>query len=127
MSKFGFSDEEWSAAKREATSIMVDRARRRGLVAYSQLAEVLKEISLEAHDPRLFGLLDEISTEEDGAGRGLLSVVVVHKDGDQRPGPGFFQLAKQRGRDTSDVVACWISELQKVYTYWSKQTPAGLR
>ena len=36
------------------------------------------------------------------AGRGMLSVIVVHKVGDMQPGPGFFQLAKKLGRDTSD-------------------------
>lgn len=30
--------------------------------------------------------------EEDDAGRGMQSVVVVHKHGDSPPGPGFFGL-----------------------------------
>ena len=35
-------------------------------------------------------MLGDISSAEDDAGRGLLTVVVVHKSGDMKPGPGFF-------------------------------------
>jgi len=37
-------------------------------------------------------------------GRGMLSVIVVHKEGDMQPGPGFFELAGELGRDTSDIL-----------------------
>lgn len=63
-------------------------------------------------------MLDEISDEEDQAGRGMLSVIVVHKSGDQKPGSGFFKLAKKLGRETSDTDKCWIEELNRVYSYW---------
>jgi hypothetical protein len=69
---------------------MVDRAKVRGLIPYSDLVKKIKNIKLEAHDPRLFHMLGEISSEEDTAGRGMLTVVVVHKVGDMQPGPTFF-------------------------------------
>jgi hypothetical protein len=50
----------------------------------------------------------------------MLSVIVVHKTGDMQPGPGFFQLAKRLGRDTSDTTTCWIEELRRVHQYWSQ-------
>jgi len=34
-------------------------------------------------------------------------VIVVHKDWGMQPGPGFFQLAKKLGRDTSEKTTCW--------------------
>lgn len=49
----------------------------------------------------------------------MLTVVVVHKDGDQMPGPGFFQLARSLGRDTRDGEAFWIGEMEEVYRAWS--------
>ena len=49
----------------------------------------------------------------------MLTVVVVHKHGDQMPGPGFFQLARTLGHDTRDREAFWIGELDKVYRAWS--------
>jgi hypothetical protein len=48
-------------------------------------------------------MLGEISLEG-AAGRGMLSVIVVHKDGDMQPGPGFFELAEELDRDTSDIL-----------------------
>jgi hypothetical protein len=59
-------------------------------------------------------MLGEISEEEDALGRGMLSVLVVHKGDGQRPGSGFFQLANKLGRDTSDKDLCWTIELQRV-------------
>jgi molybdopterin synthase catalytic subunit len=119
MASHGFSQTEWVAAKREARDLMIARAKLRGMIAYSDLVEKISAVHLEAHDQRLFHLLGEISSEEDAAGRGMLSVIVVHKVGDMQPGPGFFELAKQLGRDTSDILKCWVAELKRVYAYWS--------
>jgi hypothetical protein len=38
-----------------------------------------------------------------------------------QPGPGFFELAEKLGRDTSDILDCWVNELKKVHAYWSNQ------
>ena len=116
----GFTQSAWNAAKEEARKAMIDAARRRDLIPYSDLAARITSCILGPHDPRLARLLGDISTEEDEAGRGMLSVLVVHKTGDQKPGPGFFTLARSRGRDATDEDRCWIEELQKVYNAWSK-------
>lgn len=119
MNQYGFSDEQWNAAKQEVTALLAARAKLRGMIPYSELLASLKTMRLEAHDQRLFNLLGDVSTDEDNASRGLLSVIVVHKRGDMQPGPGFFELAKQRGRNTSDILACWVDELKKVHAFWS--------
>jgi len=64
-------------------------------------------------------ILGEISTAEHEAGRGMLSVVVVHKSGDGMPGAGFLELARSLGRDTGDRVEFWASELDRVYRTWA--------
>ncbi|HEY1753013.1 MAG TPA: hypothetical protein VGG29_17270 [Caulobacteraceae bacterium] len=117
----GFAAADWQAAKDEARAIMIARARVRGMIAYSDLAARLTKIKLGAHDSRLFHFLGEISAEEDAAGRGMLTVLVVHKSGDRQPGPGFFELAQLLGRDTTDVLDCWVKELNGVYAVWSKR------
>ena len=89
------------------------------LIAYSDLVAETRSLDLEPQDDRLAHLLGEISTAEHEAGRGMLTVVVVHKHGDQMPGPGFFQLARSLGHDTKDREAFWIAELEKVYGVWS--------
>ena len=86
--------------------MMINVARVRGMIPYSDLVKRIHRVRLDAYDPRLFHMLGEISSEENGAGRGMLTVVVVHKVGDMEPGPGFFELAKQLGRDNVGSTSC---------------------
>ena len=118
--KYGYSTESWYAAKEEMREILAERARLRGTIPYSELVGRIETISMEPDSYALAHMLGEISGEEDAAGRGMLSVIVVHKLGDMQPGPGFFQLAKKLGRDTSDILTCWIEELKHVQGYWSE-------
>jgi hypothetical protein len=56
----------------------------------------------------------------------MLSVIVVHKQGDQRPGKGFFEFAEQLGRlvhsaSDDEKDALWVRELglvQRSYGGW---------
>ena len=121
LNAYGFEGPVWDAAKKQATDVLVEVARRRGRIAYSELVAQIAALSLEPHDPRLFHLLGEISSEEDAAGRGMLTAIVVHKFGDMQPGPGFFELAKSRGRNTKDMLACWIAEFNKVHDFWANK------
>ena len=115
----GFDEKSWEAGKDEARKVMYAVAKRRRTIAYSELVEKIASVRMEAHDVRLAHFLGEIATEDDDNGLGLTTVVVVHKRGDQQPGPGFFELAAELGRDVSDPVACWIEELNAVYDEWA--------
>jgi hypothetical protein len=121
LNKYGYAGPDWDAAKGEAKSVLIDVARRKGRIAYSELVEKIHAIDIEAHDPRLFHLLGEISTEENNEGRGMLTAIVVHKSGDMQPGPGFFELAKSLGKDTTDILACWVKEFNHVHDYWANK------
>ena len=116
---YGIAQSDWDAAKEEARQLMGARAKVRGMIPYSDLARGITAANFVAHDQVLFHLIGQISIEEDSAGRGMLSVVVVHKYGDMQPGPGFFDLAKQLGRNTSDILKCWVDELHRVHAVWS--------
>lgn len=95
-------------------------AREGKVIACSDLAyKKIESCTLEPHDPRLAQMIGDISTEEDEAGRGMLSAVVVNKR-DRRPGPGFFTLARSLGRDADDELTCWSEELHKVYNECSR-------
>lgn len=115
----GVSQKIWNAAKQEASKVMIECARAKRTISYSDLVAQISSMTLAARDPRLFDMLGEISCDEDEKGRGLLTVVVVHKSGDMKPGVGFFELAEYLDRDTNDLLACWIEELNNVYDYWS--------
>jgi len=116
-SKYGYKVEDWEAAKEEMRQILVERARLRGTIPYSDLVSRIETISMEPDSFALAQMPGEISEEEDAAGRGMLSVIVVHKVGDMQPGPGFFQLAKKLGRNTSDKTTCWVEELRWVHRH----------
>lgn len=116
---YGIPDGAWKAAKAEIRDILVARAKVRGMIAYSDLVDRVTAVRLDAHDLRFFALLGELSTEEEAAGRGMLSALVVHKVGDMEPGPGFFELAGDLGRDTSDITKCWVEEMHKVHRTWA--------
>jgi len=119
MPRIGLSENAWRTAKEEVRTILRDAARIRKMIPYSELTAKVQSVRNEPHSQVLFNLLGEISEEEGRAGRGLLSVLVVHKDGDMRPGPGFFNVAKAFGADVSDIDRCWVSELDKVLRYWA--------
>jgi len=121
LNDYGFEGAQWDAAKQEAKSILIEVATRKGRIAYSELVGQIGSLSLEPHDTRLFHLLGEISSEEDNAGRGMITAIVVHKSGDMQPGPGFFDLAKLLGKDVKDPLVCWISEFNRVHDYWSNK------
>ena len=117
--KYGFSEDRWIAAKEEASQAMIAVARSKSIIAYSDLVRKIKSCTLTPNGAALAHMLGEISSEEDERGRGMLSVVVVHKSGDMKPGPGFFTLARSRGRDIVDEDQFWITELRNVYDTWS--------
>lgn len=121
LNDYGFEAAQWDAAKEQAKSALIDVATRKGRIAYSELVGNISALNLEPFDTRLFHLLDEISREEDKAGRGMLTAIVVHKSGDMQPGPGFFELAKSLGKNVKDPLACWIAEFNKVHDYWANR------
>ncbi|MBZ0282029.1 MAG: hypothetical protein K8L97_14920 [Anaerolineae bacterium] len=118
-SKYRYTQEKWNEIKEEIRAILIEKAKERGMITYSDLVSELETVSFEPNSLALFSLLGEISTDEDKLNRGMLSVIVVHKAGDMQPGKGFFELAKSLNRDTGDILKCWVDEFKKVHAYWS--------
>lgn len=122
--KYGFPPAIWDQAKTEMRTILVNCARERKMITYSQLVGQVTTIQFEPRDARLDTMLSEITKAEDAAGRGMLSAVVVRKLNEMRPGDGFFELAKSLGRDVSDIDKCWLEELRRVWQYWAQHEGA---
>ncbi len=116
----GFSEKEWATGVAEMTGILQKKASSLSMITYSELSRQMRTVSIGYHDPAMDDMLLEVSRNEAAQGRGLLSVIVVHKHGDMEPGNGFYGLAESMGRDVSDRTACWISELHKVHGHWSR-------
>jgi len=106
MTVHGYPDTLWGGAKEEAKADLVPQ---------------IKAISFLATDQQFFFLLREISADEYRADRGMLTAVVVHKAGDYKPGPGFFDLARGLGLTVADTDRIWIEQINKVHDYWNAQ------
>lgn len=117
--KYGYSESLWNSAKQQARDAMINKARHRAMITYTDLCKAITAICIKPNDYFLRHLLDEISKEEDEAGRGMLTALVVHKVGDMEPGRGFYELAEKLGRQFTDPVKFWIEELHFVHACWS--------
>ncbi len=118
--KYGYSELQWENGKREMREILLKRASQELTISYGELSYKLISIQIGPHDGAMGAMLGEISTDEDEAGRGMLSVIVVHKDGDKKPGNGFYECAAKLGKEVADRDRIWIDELKRVYSECSK-------
>ena len=66
-------------SKDQIRTALIERARARQTISYSDLVRRIKATDLQSPDPRLDELLCQIAADETGQGRGMLSVLVVHK------------------------------------------------
>ena len=122
---WGYDGDRWLEALEQARAVLQARAHRNTpTIAYSTLAAQIGAITFQADDRAFHALLGELSEDEDEQGRGMLSVLVVHKTGDQKPGQGFFDLAMELGRCVGDNDETWIAEMNFVTSYW-KAVKAG--
>lgn len=119
--KYGYETSLWNQAKKEATAALIEVAKKRGRIAYSELTGKIEAIAFEYDDPRYWHLLGEISVDEMKAKRGMLSAIVVHRSGDMRPGPGFYELAKGLGKKVGEVDRFWLAEFNRVHDVWANQ------
>jgi hypothetical protein len=58
------------------------------------------------------------SPQKSTGGTRYAHALVVHKHGDMQPGPGFFELARELGQETPDIVKFWIEEVKRVFATW---------
>lgn len=123
---YGFHQESWERAKEEALQVLQERASRRHsqTISYTVLVESLTSIQIDPHDPRLSSFLEEIVVDEHRSGRPLITVLVVHKTGDQMPGEGFYEISEQLGFEVANREAFWIQEFQRTLNYWQQQANA---
>jgi hypothetical protein len=113
-STFGHDRGLWELAKDEARRALVNVARSLKLIEYGELTKKIQSIRFDPHGDDFRHFLGQLSWESDAAGAGMITAIVVHKH-DQRPGGGFFTLAKRLGRDVSDSEKCWAQEVERVF------------
>jgi hypothetical protein len=109
--KCGYRLKAWHQAKQEAKAVLIGQTKARAVSSYFELAVLLRETG----------------AEENAAGRGMLTALVVARPGQKQPDLEFFELATQLRKNTSNIMWCWLKGLEWVFRYWSKarrkQTP----
>jgi hypothetical protein len=101
-------------------SELIHAARYRGLTTYQRIAQLMGlPLSGQHMGSEVGKILGEISEDEIGHGRPMLSAVAVGVSG--RPGPGFAALARHLGllADDGDERAFWELECRRVYEAWT--------
>ncbi len=94
MNTYGYAEIDWERAKAEARAVLLEVAGTPdGFISYSELVGQVTAISFDPRDPRLWHLLRQISSEENAAGRGMLTALVTHARGDMMPGEGFLRVS----------------------------------
>ncbi len=112
---YGYPTDLWETAKAEAFHVLKAKAAAEGLMTYGELTHQISAINFDPHGYDFRHFLGQLSSESDAAGEGMITALVIYKEGDQLPGPGFFDLAKRLGRDISDRVKCWSEEVKRVH------------
>ena len=121
-STFGHISTDWNHAKVEALKILALTAERQQTITYGDLAKSIRSVHFDPHGDDFRHFLGQLSWEADISGRGMITALVVHS-GDQKPGKGFFNLARHLGRNVSDLDKCWVEELQRVHSDFAKSRP----
>lgn len=120
QTKYGYSPDIWEKAKTEMREILSEYAKSRATIFYSELVSKIKTIRHEPDSYALAHMLGEISEAENAKGRGMLSALVVQKDGGM-PGRGFFEFAQELGYPVKDKTEFWIDQVNTVCAYWENQ------
>ena len=104
--KCGYPVTKWNGAKRQVRAVLIERAKAGDIIPYIELTRNITAIKLEPQSFALRTMQREIAAEENAAGRGMLTAIVVYNPGDMQPGPGFFDLAGRLGKNTTDILRC---------------------
>lgn len=119
MTIYGYAEDDWKNARRETKRILAQCAKDGHPISYSELASQIKSARFDPASQAFAALLGDLSTREYRKGRGMLSVLVVHKGGDLKPGKGFFELAKSLGV-VGDEEEVWVDQFNFVTSFWKK-------
>ena len=125
---YGHATSDWETARRWTQQRLREVARAQTTITYSDLCKelaVATGVRLEPHEAPLAALLGQVNVLEQEAQKPLISCVVVHKAGDSKPGPGFWNMANAMGLDIGstedDRERYWIAELNRCYATWSRR------
>jgi len=111
------ADAKWGVVREEIRSILIESAKLRQTITYSELCMRLQTATLHYHSSILTRLMDEVCEDEWDKGHGKLCALIVLK-ATGIPGGGYFSHMPQ----SDDLEAAWRQDLEDVF---SKSTTPG--
>jgi len=101
--------------------VLKEIARAKDIITYIELAHRVGLPTPSAIGDAFPGFIGEvrgeISANEVGKGRPMISAIVVNKDTGM-PGQGFYNLARNLGRYRGNDEQTWVDEVKAVYKFW---------
>jgi hypothetical protein len=114
------SQARWETVKQEMRDLLIQFAKDKETVTYSQLTRMLQTVHIHYHSHILVRLLDELGDEEDAEGRPCLPALVVTKQTGM-PGGGFFaELSTELSQSPDALEEYWRTRVDEVFEYWAK-------
>lgn len=102
-------------AKSELREMLIEAARQRGTVTYSDVSLRVFGGRVPARSRLIMDLLSEVDEEEQAA-RGIVIASLVVRADTGVPGAGYFTfMARRFGKDVADPRAAWRAEAERVW------------
>jgi hypothetical protein len=115
--RYGLPIETWQAVKDEARRILIECAKNRQTITYSELSNQITAAHIPHHGFKMVGLLDEISSDEFAQGRAPLATLVVRKS-DGLPGGGYFKKSFPNNAPMENLRNYWELEFESTCRDW---------
>lgn len=117
--KYRLSDAEKRAVIAEMRAILIDYAKQRRTITYSELAQQLQTCAVHPHSFVFAHLLRAACRQAVDAGEGFLCALVVRQE-TGIPGAGYFRRDDlPPDLNTAELEALWRHELEQVFARWS--------
>lgn len=113
--RWGLPLADWETARAQAEAAVIERARRRSTITYSELCAAISVARFKPYSWRLMALLDEVCADQD-AERGIILATLVVRADTGRPGEGYFSALERLGADVSRRETLWLAEAERVWS-----------
>jgi len=114
---FTLTPEEWAAYKDAMRAILIDAARSREILTYSELANRNPVAYLHPHSFTFTNMLRSVCGEEYAKGHGQLCALVVSKTTGM-PSGGYFRGMAGEHDSNEDLETRWRADVDHVFKLW---------
>lgn len=122
-SQFGLTDGQWTTAKYQVRTAILDAAYVRRMTWLGEVAAQVEVINLDPYSQLMNHLLGAVFEDEYAAGGPALTSIVTHQFGDREPATEFYTDARALGYRFTEPHAFWTEEVRKVFTEYGQ--PGG--